>query len=417
MEQNNPHHELSVWGHTYQVLTNLLKFFPQDNEEKRSIMILGVLTHDLGKLYRKIHGESKSHPGRTSYHGHEYESEKICQYLLKFLEFNNDMTKQVAGLARYHMQPHTLGKEDSSMSSIRKFIRRMGESNLNWLDVFNLSVADAYSKGLNIKPETIEAYTSLKAKLEEALSSMKLQETGTKIKPILDGNQIMAIMGTKGGPHMSAITNYIKEIMDASPNVSAEEMTNRLKEIRMQAETMVQNNPKIKIEQAIMDILQSQPRTAEANIRMINAATCPQHLFNKKYNDVHELIKSGKSVEALANIKELIKDYGTDYRVARMTAISLLNILSKEPKLRDNDILQYALDQTEHSLYDPILTSYSTGLLLLLKTITEPSDILKMGNKVAEMSPGILRIVLDALPNEIYHNEIKAKLKAAIEEK
>ena len=35
---------------------------------------------------------------------------------------------------------------------------------------------------------------------------------------------------------------------------------------------------------------------------------------------------------------------------------------------------------------------------------------------MAKMNPGILRTVLDALPKEVYHNDLRNKLKATINE-
>lgn len=415
MEQNNPHHELSLWGHTYQVLTNLLEHFPEENEEKRVIKILGALTHDLGKLYRKIHAESKSTPGTTSYHGHEKESKNIAEHILRFLKFENQVVKQVSSLARYHMQPHALERGDAGTKSMRKFIRRMGEESLNWLDVFNLSVADAYSKGVEIKPETVNQYQDLRSMLEQALATMNMSED--KVKPVINGNQIMQALNVKPGPHMSVIQDYLKNLVDEYPSTTAEEAINRLKSIRQQAEIMMNNDPNpLSIEDYIVRIIQSEVKTASGSGKYISACVCPQHLFQKRHSDIQNLIKDGKLREAVSVIKELCKDYPEDSKIARMVAISMFNVLTKDGKLRDNDLLQFALNKTEDSFFDPVLHSYSIGLLILLKTITEEDAILKIGRDMAKMNPGILRGVLDALPEKVYHDNIRQQLKAALDE-
>ena len=116
-----------------------------------------------------------------------------------------------------------------------------------------------------------------------------------------------------------------------------------------------------------------------------------------------------------SNLKKLKEEYGNDERVVRLVAISMLKILSKKPELRDNNIIQYAFDKAERSFYDAVLSSYVLGLLILLKTGTKQEDILDMGLKTSNMSPGILRTVLDSLPEEVYHKEVKQKLKAHLE--
>ena len=414
MEQNNPHHEMNVWEHTYQVLTNLIQHFPEDDEEKRIIMILGALTHDLGKLYTKVHGDSASHPGRTSYHGHEKESKFIAEHILRFLKFENQIVKQVAGLARYHMQPHSLERGDAASGSMRKFIRRMGEQSLNWLDVFNLSVADAYSKGLEVKPETIESYQQLREQLEQALASMQMEET--KVKPVLDGHQIMEALQVKPGPHMGVVQEYLKDMIDKYPETTVEEAASRLRQVRDQAEVMMNDdtNPTI-IEDYIVNVIQADVKTASGSGKYISACVCPQQLFKQKHSDVHQCLREGNLTKAVAIMKEFSSKYPEDDKVARMTAISMFNILSQDIKLRDNDLLQFALDRTEHSMFDPVLHSYAAGLLILLKTVTEPDIILQMGNDMAKINPGILRGVLDALPKEVYHDDIRQQLKAAID--
>ena len=419
MEQNNPHHELTVWDHTYQVLQNSLEYFPQEDEEKRVIQVLAALTHDLGKLYRDIHGESASHPGTTSYHGHEKESKVICDLLFKYLKIEGSLAKQVAGLARYHMQPHNLGRGEGNIGAMRKFIRRMGEESLNWLDVFNLAVADAYSKTKAVDPKVIEKYEGFRAKMEEALATMTMNED--KVVPVLNGHQIMETLGTKGGPHMSLVQNYLKDLVDEYPEMTTEEAIGRLQEIRSRAEALIAerediNTPQDAISFVLQDIAGNVTASSDGVRRIIEATACPQHLFQKKHTDVQKLVQANKFIEALATLKEFHKDYIEDDKVARMTIIALFNILSKEPKLRDNDLLQYALDRTEHSMFDPVLTSYATGLLVLLKTVTKPDAIIQIGEGMAKMNPGILRSVLDALPKEVYHDDIRQKLKAAVDE-
>ena len=137
MDQDNPNHKLNLWSHTFQVLTNILQKTPQYEGEKRVVMILAALTHDMGKLFDEIRVKrpgTDKHPGHengfTSYVGHEEESYEITQHILKYLKLE-PYIQQVAGLARYHMQPHSLLRSDSGDKALRKFIRRLGELNLN----------------------------------------------------------------------------------------------------------------------------------------------------------------------------------------------------------------------------------------------------------------------------------------------
>jgi len=413
MEQNNPHHEMTVWGHTYQVINNLLEYFPENNDEKKVIMILAALTHDFGKLYKQIQEPSKSHPGTTSYHGHEKESQIIAEHILKFLKFENNIIKQVSGLARYHMQPHSFERGEGGDGSIRKFIRNMGEQSLSWIDVLNLSVADAYSKGMSVDEDTVQSYQSLRSKMEQALATMQMKED--KVKPILNGNQIMQTLSIKPGPHMSLVQDYLKNLLDEYPALTEEEAINRLRDIRSKAEAIINQRVDIKkMEDAVSYILTEELRTASSSSKKINACVCPQQLFKKRYDDIQTLMSKEKYTEAIATIKELCSGYLEDDKIAKLVAISMFKILSKDTSFRDNDLLQFVLDRTENNLFDPILNSYSTGLLILLKTGTDENAILEIGENMVKVNPTILRSIIDSLPEKVYHESIRKKLKAKL---
>ena len=413
MEQNNPNHEMTVWGHTSQVLKNLLEHFPESDEEKRVVMILAALTHDMGKLYREVHGESASHPGKTSYHGHEKESEIIAENILRFLKFENNIVKQVSSLARYHMQPHSLERGESAMGAMRKFIRRMGEQSINWIDVLNLSVADAYSKGVDINPETIQSYQSLRSQLEQALATMQIDKD--KVVPVLNGHQIMQSLNVKPGAHMSVVQDYLKEITDQNPNITADESMARLQEIRNQADILMKSDQApTKIEDYIVKVIQGEVKTASGSGKYISSCVCPKHLFDAKYDKIQICLTKKKFREAMSVLKDIVKQYPEDDNVSRITIISLFNILKNDSSLRDNDLLQFALDKAEHNFFDPVLKSYATGLLILLKTGTDPKDILAFGEDVIKINSGLLLSVLDSLPEKTCHNDIRNKLKDTI---
>ena len=218
MEQNNPHHELTLWGHTLTVVGHILDKYAEADPEKRLVMTLAALTHDLGKLYRKLHQPSKSHPWRTSYIGHEKASRNIVEHILRYLKLE-PYIKEVSGLARYHMQLHTLDRASSAMNALRKFIRRMGERSLDWIDVFNLSVADAYSKGVEVDPDVVSQYQAFEERLREALHSMRPLEDKT-VPAILNGNDIMEALSIRPGPWMSEVTEFVKELQDDNSQFS-----------------------------------------------------------------------------------------------------------------------------------------------------------------------------------------------------
>lgn len=395
MNQNNPNHKLSLWGHTMQVISNVLEKYPEADEEKRVVLILSALCHDLGKLYNEIQKQKEGidkYPGHekgyTTYVGHEEESAEIANLILKFLKLEPYM-QQVSGLSRYHMQPHSLVRDDASgQKALRKFIRRMGELSLNWLDVFNLSVADAYSKSKEVDPSVVQNYQELEKALNDALLSLSVK-TDEKIKPILDGNEVMNILGIKPGPQMKDITEFIKELRDDNPNISKEEAAQKLKE-RFAPKTVP-----VPTTNTIKEAAKDKKKTS----------TCPQHLIRQKSEDINKLFAEGRLYEVNSTIKELIKEYGKNEQVARLVALCTFKILCKDSELKDINILQYIFDYAKDNFFDYIIGAYVIGILLITDTDTKDEVIIEVATRTSKLSPGNMKYVLELIPNKKIRNK------------
>ena len=396
MEQNNPHHTLSVWGHTMQVVKNILDKYPETEPEKRATMILAALMHDMGKLYKDIQTESKSHPGRTSYIGHERESRTIAEHILRYLKMD-PFIQQVSGLARHHMRPHFQENSDKAgLKAMRKFIRQMGEKSLNWLDVFNLAVADAYSKGLEISPETVQTYENLEAQLQQALSSLKPIENES-IKPILDGNEIMQTLNIKPGKWMSEITEFVKELRDDNPDITKEEA----KELLLS---------KFKKNDIIEPLsMKSNNKTAKSTGEENETIICSQHLFNSKKEKLNKLLKEKHYYEILSILLELKEEFPNDDKIIRLISRYMFELLIKDKEYRNIELLQHIFSKAEDNFFDTILCSYVFGILILLKTDTDKGIIETIGERMHKMSPCFLKTIINKLPEKVYHQDVKKK--------
>ena len=393
MDQNNPHHVLTVWEHTMQVVKNLIENQPEMEEEKRVVMIMAALMHDLGKLYYEIHTPSKSHEGRTSYIGHEQESREMAEHILRYLKLEGNLIKQVSGLAENHMRPHRFTEQGvDSLRAMRRFIRLMGESSLNWIDVFNLAVADAYSKGLEIDPNTIQTYQGLENNLQEALVSLKPIKENT-IEPILNGNEIMQILNIKPGPWMTEIVEFVKELRDENPDITKDEASMKLKEKYGHLSPA--------------EIKEAQEKKEEKK----KSSTCPRHLLKSKIDEINKDLKEDNCYTILPLLQELQKEYGNDDNVTRLIAITTFKLLLRDQKLRHNELLIYIFKKSEENFFDIILCSYVIGILLLIETATEDDIIKEIAERMITMSPGIVRKILDSLPENVYRPKLKEEFK------
>lgn len=398
MDQNNPNHKLSLWEHTFQVIKNTLELYKEAEPEKRIVMILAALTHDLGKLYGKIQvkkGPNAKYPGHdreyTTYKGHEDESSIIAENILRYLKME-PYIQQVAGLAKFHMQPHSLERDESSMNALRKFIRRIGEASLDWMDVFNLATADAYSKDREISPDVVQRYQALRQQLDSALQSLNVGSQPS-LKPVLNGMEIMQALGIKPGPHMKAITEFVKELRDDNPQISKEDAIQKVKERFGSLST----------------------KTAQVN--RTAAACCPKHLLDKKAEDIGELMKNKLYFQAMAMLKTLIDAYEEDENVIRLACVTSFKSLLAAPSTRNNDILQKIFSKVEDNFCDPVLNAYATGILLLIDTPNDDVTIMKLGIRSSKLSPGITMNVIDSLPENKKEGQVSKKLYEYLLEK
>jgi len=389
MSQENPNHKLNLWKHTMEDVKGILEEYKEAEPEKRVIMILAALMHDIGKLYQEIWAESKSHPGHRSYHGHEDESAKIIDLIFRYLKIESYI-QQVAGLARYHMRPHHFVRDEGGARALRKFIRQMGEESLNWLDVFNIAVSDAYAKDIIQDPDTVKDYQELKNKLQEALSSLSPVPDKPELKPILDGNEIMAVLGIKPGPHMKEIIEFVKELKDENPNITKEEAVQKLK-------NQYQDNIK---------------RAGKVGGKA--SSSCPIHLLKNKIDEINNLFQDKKYYEVLTNLNFLKNQYGNDENINRLLSIASFRLLLKGEKYRDNELLQFIMDRAEKNFFDTILCSYATGILLLIETKTKDKVIKEIGSRMIKMSPEIFKNILNMLPDKIDRPNLKKQFQKEI---
>lgn len=389
MDQNNPHHELNVWDHTMKVVENLLDFYPDTDPEKRTIMILTALMHDLGKLYFKVQ-EVKG--DKTSYVGHEVASAKLSKLILRYLKFNNKMIDQVSKLSRHHMRVHmvdrdqNLNEEQKRLSWMRKFIRKMAEEGVDAMDIMNHSIADSYSKKTApVTQDIIDKYNLLKSQLQMAGESQNVDPKTGNVKPVLNGKDIMTILNIGGGPIIGQALERVKEMMDQNPSISREEATEVIKN-----EFMPQIPEDEKIRQA---------------------SACPKHLLFGKLDDVKESIKEKKVDQAITILKELKKENKDDESVYEAIASNMLEILTIDRRKKDLKILTYLFKKAEKDFFNTDLCVPVLGILLLLETGTSEKVIEKIGERMSNMANDELQAMLKKLPKDSHHKKIIKNLR------
>lgn len=181
------HQEGSVYNHVLLVLKNAKPGI--ENQ-------LAALLHDVGKpATRKLIGD------KIQFLGHEDVGAEMAEAIMRRLKFDLDTTKRVKKLVALHMRPHSLSDDDASPKALRRFIRDVGDELMESL----LDLAEADTLG-NLPPENY--VPGLRDKIKESL------KVPMKKKPLLNGLEIMNILGIKTGPQVGVVTKFLSDLED-----------------------------------------------------------------------------------------------------------------------------------------------------------------------------------------------------------
>ena len=389
MDQNSPHHELSVWDHTIKVVENILDFYPESGPEKRSIMILTALMHDMGKLYYKIHEDKGD---KTSYSGHEDASGKLAKLILEYLKFNNHKVEQVSKLAHYHMRIHQMDRDKNLTDDnkrfrwMRKFIRKMLEDNVDAMDIMHCSMADSYSKSTGpVSDDIVEKYNIIKSQLQQTLEESNVDKNTGKFTPILNGREIMTILNIPPGRMIGTVSERVKELMDENPNISKDEAANAIKEEFL---------PQLTVPE-----------------RIRQASSCPKHLLFQKVDAILEAIDDDNSDKALTLIIDLKEENEDDDSVCEKVADCMFKTILLDKSKKNLDILTYIFNRAEKNFFNVDLCVPVLGILLLLNTGTKNDVIELIGERMGNMAPDDLNAMLDQLPEDAHHTKIIKRLR------
>ena len=406
MSQNNTWHKLSVWEHTMEVVKNIMETYSDAEPEKRTVMILAALMHDLGKTCKKIQGESKSHPGSTSYIGHDLESTKLLKLIFKYLKIE-PYINEISKLVFHHMRLHTL-HNNAGQKALRKFIREMGEISVDWMDMFNMAIADAYAKDVVQDPEIGQQYQALKSKLEEAVHSISDPQTKNQnFKPILNGEEIMKALNIKSGPHIKTMIDFLKDLRDENPNITKEEATVLLKQ-KFIAETK-QFQIQTPMEKPMETPIEKQAQTETSEEKTEKKGVCPVHLLESKIEEINQLFKEEKYYEIITTLNEL-KNYDDEY-INNLIAKSLFKLLTLNQNINDLELVRYITKKANENFFDSTLCNYVLGILLTIKSKIDKKSIEIIAKRMKKMNPKLLNTIIENIPDNAYNKEIIEKIK------
>ena len=206
LEIDEHHHHKDVYEHTLKVLEQAISLEERLNGPNLVIR-LAALLHDIGKPKTRelIPG------GGVSFHHHEVVGARMAKERLKALRFSNDVVDDVSSLVFLHLRFHGYGTGEWTDSAVRRYIRD-AEHQLDHLHV--LTRADCTTRNQRKAESLAQTYDSL----EERILKLMAEEELEKIRPDLDGLEIMAILEISPSPIVGRAYQYLLDLrMDRGP--------------------------------------------------------------------------------------------------------------------------------------------------------------------------------------------------------
>jgi len=209
LEVDEHHRHKDVYEHTLTVLEQAMALEAGGPD---LVLRLAALMHDVGKPKTR-----RFEPGGgVSFHHHEVVGAKLTAARMRALKFPKDVTDDVARLVELHLRFHGYGTGEWTDAAVRRYVRDAGPL-LNRLH--QLTRSDCTTRNRRRAAALGRAYDHL----EERIERLAAEEELASIRPDLDGNEIMAILGVPPGPVVGRAYRHLLELrLDRGPLDRAE---------------------------------------------------------------------------------------------------------------------------------------------------------------------------------------------------
>ena len=200
LEIDEHHHHKDVYEHSITVLEQAISH--EDRLGGPNLIIrLAALLHDIGKPKTRnlIPG------GGVSFHHHEIVGARLTKSRLKALRFDGDTIEQVETLVALHLRFHGYGDGEWTDSAVRRYVRDAGDL-LVHLHV--LTRADCTTRNAKKAERLAKTYDGLEARIAKLMEEEEL----SRIRPDLDGAQVMKLLNIKPSAAVGKALDYLLEL-------------------------------------------------------------------------------------------------------------------------------------------------------------------------------------------------------------
>src|SRR5947207_7848467 len=187
-----------VYEHTLTVVRNAIGL---EADGPDFVLRMAALMHDVGKPHTKAVGPD----GRVSFHHHEVVGARLTRQRMKALKYPKDTIADVSELVALHLRLYGYGRGEWTDSAVRRYVTDAGPLLPR---LHKLTRSDCTTRNRRKAAQLAADY----AALEERITRLQAEEDLARVRPDLDGNSIMELLGIPPGPLVGKAWRYLKEL-------------------------------------------------------------------------------------------------------------------------------------------------------------------------------------------------------------
>jgi len=208
------HQHKDVYQHSLTVLRQAIAL---EDDAPDLVLRWAALLHDIGKPATRRHEAD----GGVSFHHHEVVGAKMVRKRLRALKYSKQMVDDVSQLVFLHLRFHGYGDGRWTDSAVRRYVTDAGPLLPR---LHKLVRADCTTRNKRRAARLQASYDELEARIAD----LAAREDLARVRPDLDGNQIIELLGIPAGPEVGEAWRFLKELRLERGPLSTEEATEEL---------------------------------------------------------------------------------------------------------------------------------------------------------------------------------------------
>lgn len=206
MEQKTGWRHKDVYRHTLQVVDNSAALGGDLLDR------IAALFHDFAKPATRAFEEG----GEVTFYGHDVLGGRVARKRLEVLGYEKETVETVVQLVEMHLRAfgYTPGKWTDA--GLRRFDVETGELQGRLIRLFRSDITTG-------RPEQRAKLLRNLDDLEERIADVRRRDAEAAIRPALDGEQVMALLGIGPGREVGAVLKRLLDLKKAGVELSDEE--------------------------------------------------------------------------------------------------------------------------------------------------------------------------------------------------